>query len=394
MQSYMTHREAETATPRYNPIFRALADERRREILSILRDRASSVDVEELAVQLVAAEREKSLFDVTEAEVEELHASLWHVQLPVLEDTDLVDWDDEAETVTTTNHPALEDQKIAAMLVTDAPDWDDVLDCLTDKHRRIMLTSLYRTEGSMDKIELATEVAEKIRDDGNTQVEDEDVLCDIHHVHLPKLDAADLITYDVDEESITYEGHPDLDEEWLVAGATDTPRAILSMADHAADIWTLEGRDNVTERGRALCESADEELFMMFTMEGTVETACVRRIQDALARDVDVYLGTQNQNLRDLVREHAPEVTIWEPQLDWLNLPPKREKVGRLIMADREEIMVGTIGEKDADGVPHETAITGTGENNPVVMLLREMLGSRLDHLDAQSEDFLSEIPL
>lgn len=189
-------------------------------------------------------------------------------------------------------------------------------------------------------------------------------------------------------------GHPELDAEWLVADPTDTPREILSMADQTTDIWTLEGRANVTERGRALCESADEELFMMFTVDGLIERGCLRRIQDALDRDVDVYLGTQNQELRDLVRENAPGVTIWEPQLDWLNLPPKRKKVGRLIMADRSEIMIGTIADTESDGVPCETAITGTGEDNPLVMLLREMLGSRLDHLDAQSADFRSEMPL
>lgn len=133
---------------------------------------------------------------------------------------------------------------------------------------------------------------------------------------------------------------------------------------------------------------------MMFTVDGLIEQACLRRIRAALDRGVDVYIGSQTPALRDLVREEAPEVTLWEPQLDWLNLPTAREKVGRLIMADREAIMLGTLGEETAEGVYEETAITGTGENNALVMLMRELLGSRLDHLDEQSEDFLSEIPL
>lgn len=374
-----------------NEVFEALAHQRRRTSLRILQ-RLPRARPEELATHLVAEETDKPLVDVTRPEAEWALVNLEHVHIPRLIDADLVTRRDGI--VAATEHPALQDPKVNAMIETDAPGWNEVLASLADKRRRILLTALYRNEEPTSRTELAAEVAEKVRDGDVTDSAIERVLRDLHHVHLPALEDAGLVTYDAAEETVTYVGHPTLDEEWLVAARTDTPRAILSMADQSADIWTLEGRDNVTERGRALCESADEELFMMFTVEETVETACVRRIRDALDRGVDVYLGTQNKQLRDLVRENAPEVTIWEPQLDWLNLPPTREKVGRLILADREEIMIGTIGDEGPDGIPHETAITGTGNDNPLVMLLREILGSRLDHLDAQSEDFRSQIPL
>lgn len=374
-----------------NEVFEAIAHPRRRAVLRTL-DRMTSARPAELATHVVADEQDEQLMDVDPEDAERALLDLEHVHLPLLMDADLLAREDGI--VTTTQHPALQDPKIDEMIETEAPGWDEILDGLADKRRRIALTALYRNEGPMDREDLAVEVTAKVRDD--TEAGDapdasvEDVLRNLHHVDLPKLEAAGLVEYE--DGAVTYEGHPALDEEWLVAGPEDTPRAILSMADRSADIWTLEGRDNVTERGRALCESADEELFMMFTVEGAVETACLRRIHDALDRDVDVYLGTQNKQLRDLVRENAPGVTIWEPQLDWLNLPPTREKVGRLILADREEIMIGTFG--DEGEVRRETAITGTGEDNPLVVLLREMLGSRLDHLDAQSEDFRSQIPL
>lgn len=80
--------------------------------------------------------------------------------------------------------------------------------------------------------------------------------------------------------------------------------------------------------------------------------------------------------------------------MDWLNLPPEYEKVGRLVFADREAIMLATLGEEPGEGGHSEAAITGAGENNPLVILLRELLGSRLDHLDTQSENFRSEVPL
>lgn len=109
---------------------------------------------------------------------------------------------------------------------------------------------------------------------------------------------------------------------------------------------------------------------------------------------MDIYLGSQTQEVRDLVREEVPEATIWEPQMDWLNLPSEYEKVGRLVMADREAIMLATFGE-ETGGVHHtEKALTGSGTDGSLVMLIREMLGFRLDHLDAQSETSLNKSPL
>lgn len=131
----------------------------------------------------------------------------------------------------------------------------------------------------------------------------------------------------------------------------------------------------------------------MVTTDGLLEEECIHGLQAAIQRGVDIYVGSQTQEVRDLVREEVPEVTIWEPQLDWLNLPPNREMLGRLVFADREAVMIGTLG-NNGDDQYRETAVTGEGPDNSFVVLLRELLGSRLDHLDAQSENLLSQIPL
>jgi hypothetical protein len=52
-----------------------------------------------------------------------------------------------------------------------------------------------------------------------------------------------------------------------------------------------------------------------------------------------------------------------------------------------------TASEEDAEKARRETAVIGAGEDNPLVVLVRELLGPRLDHLDYQSENFRSELP-
>lgn len=122
-------------------------------------------------------------------------------------------------------------------------------------------------------------------------------------------------------------------------------------------------------------------------------TGGLTHITDAVDRGVDVYFGTQTQEIRDRIREQIPEVTFWEPQMDWLNMQPRRENVGRLVFADRESILLATLSNHNDNSDFTETSITGAGENNALVILVREMMGSRMDHLDEQSEDSLEQLP-
>lgn len=216
-----------SSSPR-DGLFRAIAHERRRTILRILK-RVTATSPEGLATHLVAEESDKSLGDVPPAEAEQARLSIKHAHLPQLIDVGLLTREDGV--VTTTRHPALHDPKLDAMITTEAPGWDRVLATLADEERRVMLSALYRNEGPMNRIELATEVAETVHADGETDVAVDVVITNMHHVHLPKLEEAGLVTYDDGDRSVTFEGHPALDAEWIVAGGNDSPRAILSMAD-------------------------------------------------------------------------------------------------------------------------------------------------------------------
>lgn len=378
-------------------VFSALSHGRRRGILRLLRDRTSPVGLQELATHLAADEHDKALVEVTPADVKDVSTGLVHAHLSKLEDAGLVTWNRRENTVTTTTHPALPDPKLRRILDTTQEGWDDVLAALAHRRRRIVLSVLAEHGGAMARADLATETIAREHDapgEGQPTHTASELLVQLHHVHLPKLHRAGLVSYDAAEGTASYEGHPALEDEWLDARPHETPRAILPTARHSDAVWTIEGRDNVIARGQSLFEQAEDELFLMVTTDGLLEEGCIRRLEDAIDRGVDVYLGSQTPEVRDLVRTRVPEVVVWEPQMDWLNLPPEHEKVGRLVFADRSAIMLATLGEETNTGAPSETAITGAGENNPLVVLLRELLGSRLDHLDAQSPDFLSEIPL
>jgi DNA-binding transcriptional ArsR family regulator len=372
--------------------YKLLAAQRRRIVLQILSSRSQPISLVDLATQVAAAETDQPLMDISRDETKEVQPALRHLHLPKLTAAGLVTESD--GTVTTTNRRELQNPRIEALLTAEGRDWDAVLDCLADERRRTVLRVLSEHGGSVERSALAPKVASAIQSDDDLPTPTEEVEVGLHHHHLPKLAEAGLIRFDRREGTVHYEGHPSLPEEYLQTGITHNPEGILSAATRSSDIWRITGRNNVISQGQSLFDGADSELFLMLTTDGLLEEECILKLQAAIDRGVDVYVGSQTPSVRDLVRERLPEAVIWEPQMDWMNLPPNHEKVGRLLLADREAIMIGTLGDDGPDDVPEESAFAGIGHNNPLVMLLREVLGSRLDHLDQQSSDFRSQIPL
>lgn len=198
-------------------VFSALSHGRRRGILRLLRDRTSPVGLQELATHLAADEDDKALLEVTTRDVEVVYAGLAHAHLPKLEDAGLVAWNRRKNTVITTPHPVLPDPKLRRILDTTQEGWDDVLAALAHRHRRIVLSVLAEHEGTMTRADLATEAIDRehdVPDEGQPTLTASELLVQLHHVHLPKLHQAGLVSYDAAEGTASYEGHPTLEGEW------------------------------------------------------------------------------------------------------------------------------------------------------------------------------------
>ena len=88
-------------------VLEALSKRRRRIALSILRARSSPVDRRDLAATVAARERNLPESEVADDAVSKVLASLHHVDLPLLEEANLVRLDDDQQ-VAYAGHPALD----------------------------------------------------------------------------------------------------------------------------------------------------------------------------------------------------------------------------------------------------------------------------------------------
>ena len=277
-------------------------------------------------------------------------------------------------------------------------DEERIIRLLTDSHHRAILTILNDAARELPLAELAERLVANeatVFESADYERELERVIVSLHHNHLPKLAEAGLVEYDRNEDVVSYENYSAVDPEWLNVEMVDELLARFRTGDGVDEdaLGVLEGRERVIEYGRRLTDEAEDELFLMYVSEDMLEGKCLRHARNAIDRDVHLSLGSRDPDIRDLVRERLPDVEFWEPQFDWMNAPSSSPEVGRLVLADRDKVMFGIVTPSDGGRGLTERAVIGRGESNPLVVLVRDLLGPRIDHLDHQSETFRNELP-
>ncbi|MFB6140523.1 MAG: hypothetical protein ABEJ26_08825 [Halosimplex sp.] len=387
--------DADGQRDRLSALFDALADADRRTILSRLREAAPDpVGRDALATTLAGAGPDGS----SDGDRKGALIALSHRHLPKLEDAGLVTR--EGDAVALASHPAFEDPGVGAVVDGDASveasSLDALFRALANGRRRAVLDALSHQHRSVHLETLARDLAaDEPASAPDAFPSDVDaVAAALHHRHLPVLRRADLVEYDAEAETVGYRGHPELRVSWthsefgqdFVAGLTDSPTD--------AEVWKLEGRETVVSCGQTLFERAEDELFLLFTETGLLEAGCMSRVRQAAERGVDVYLGTADPTVREFVREEAPGVTLWEPETNWLDLPVDERNVGRLVFADREAVMIGTLGERTDGGEHRERAIFGANADNTLVVLVRQLLGSQFGTVEATADAAEAELSL
>ncbi|WP_049914142.1 DUF7344 domain-containing protein [Haloterrigena salina] len=265
---------------------------------------------------------------------------------------------------------------------------EEIIRLLIDATNREILTALNESPRGLSITELAEHLASA------DEQELERTIVSLHHEYLPRLDEVGFVAYDHDENIVTTGRRSADDVDWMDVEALDELLSQFGTGRRLDEhtVGRLEGRKAVYDYCRELADRADDELFLIYASDELLDEACVPHAENAIDRGVDLHAGTKNDAAREFFRERLPEATIWEPQMDWMYERANYPKVSRLIVADRETVVVG-LWDEDATGSRTEVAMIGEGQTNPLVVLTRELLGPRLDHLDYQSDEFLGSLP-
>ena len=151
------------------------------------------------------------------------------------------------------------------------------------------------------------------------------------------------------------------------------------------EVWSISGDQGITSRTRQLIEGATEELILVIGHEGVFTDQLVEQLQLARERDVKVIIGTVDDELRTTVQDALPDTEVFVSELEWLSrspLPDDDTEISRLLLVDREAILVSSFTETTADGRGHEQGVFGRGFDNGLVAITRRLMATGLPSLN------------
>lgn len=203
-------------------VFNCLADPERRYLVRIVSERApTNLTAEDLAASLLARTHE-SAQDVSDTTRKRVLASLYHVHLPRLSDAGLVEWDQDDDTIESTNHQIYQTDIVDKIFNQDGPEDSDSLDrqlqALAGSRRRSVLSLLRDHDDPIDEETVARHLIANDRGEALSAVSEDEVhelLVTLQHRDLPRLAEAGLIQYDRDQGTVVLEQHTLLSSLWM-----------------------------------------------------------------------------------------------------------------------------------------------------------------------------------
>ena len=366
---------------RLDSIFHGLAHESRRAVLATLRKQPSYSMINPDMITLLGrppGESRGPRFNQW--------SELSNQHLPTLEAAGMIAFERTTKTVQLIEeHPAFADSGITEVLDNlehhDDKHLNDLFDALSAGRRREILDILSHQFGP---IHLETLAGEIVAEDGQPP-STVSVQIELYHVHLPKLANAGLIEYDATEHLVEYTGHPVLRVAWTHSCLAPHLRDALSDDSEPPDSTEIQGRERVISWGQSRIEQAESEIYVMLNGTDLLETGCRMRVKDAVDRGVDLYVGTHDPTVIEFLEEHVSEAHIWQPSANWMEVPIAGHRIGRLLLVDREHVMIGSITDA-GDATYAEEAIIADGEENPLVTLVSQLVQPQIGVLEQQGE--------
>ncbi|NLV14015.1 TrmB family transcriptional regulator [Haloarcula argentinensis] len=161
----------------------------------------------------------------------------------------------------------------------------------------------------------------------------------------------------------------------------------LASADRSTEqqgVWTVTGRDTVSERVVDFISAADDEVVYMTAEELLTDeiAECLSTVSD---RGVSIRLAEMSQSVEARLEQDVPYAQLFESLWDWSDTP-----AGRLLMVDQNKTLVSVLVDGNGEHPPEprdETAIWGAGQTNSLVVVLKALFTWQLDNnRDSQDE--------
>lgn len=127
-------------------------------------------------------------------------------------------------------------------------------------------------------------------------------------------------------------------------------------------VWALNTHDQVTGRVTDLVAEASDEVLLIVLDEDLLDDDVLDGLVDADDRGVAVHVGTVSETTHEKVDDADLDARVFTTDLiQWFTEMSGTPRLGRLLMVDRDPVLVSALHEEELPGVPNETAVWSDG---------------------------------
>ncbi|WP_418285084.1 TrmB family transcriptional regulator [Halorubrum sp. DTA46] len=164
-----------------------------------------------------------------------------------------------------------------------------------------------------------------------------------------------------------------------LSGLEPTDDESVTEATH--EVWAISGDQGITSRTQQLIEGATDEVILVIGHESIFTDQLAELLNGANDRGLNVMVGTVDEELQSDIQAKLPGVSVFLSELDWVSrspLPGDDTEISRLLLTDREAILVSSFTEARRDEREHEQGVFGRGFDNGLVTIVRRLMATGL----------------
>ena len=141
-------------------------------------------------------------------------------------------------------------------------------------------------------------------------------------------------------------------------------------------VWEVAGKRDVRDRFSMHVADAEEEVYLLVGDEALLEPAVFEPLSAAASRDVAVYAEVPSESACERLHEAVPAARVAVSEF-----PPAGDEVGRqpgrMVLVDRETVLLSAFQEGLVPGERTETGLWGTGVGHGLVVWFRSLVERR-----------------
>ncbi len=163
-------------------------------------------------------------------------------------------------------------------------------------------------------------------------------------------------------------------------GALEPPED-ESTEEVTHEVWAMTGEQGIASRSHQLIQGANEEVVLVVGHERVFTPELAETLQTAQERGVSVIVGTVSEPLQSTIRDQLPGVEVFVSGLEWLkqsSTTGDHTEISRLLLVDRQAILVSSFTAGSERGPEHEQAVFGRGFDNGLVTIVRRLMATGL----------------